>query len=506
MTWLEAAWSITVAAAVVCSAVTFILIWFLPTAYSNFHPQHVNEADFPDDAKESPEKSGYGYYQRHKDGDGKLQIDASVQIVVLGDIGRSPRMQYHALSLASHGGKVDIIGYTGAEVHPDIAQDRLITIVPLRPFPQQLQTNSKLLFLLLAPIKVLYQIWSLYHTLAYRTTAAKWMLIQNPPSIPTLAICQTICFLRNTRLVIDWHNFGYSILALRLGPTHPFVRISQWYEAFFSAHGVFAHLCVTNAMARVLKSTWKIETALLPLHDRPADIYQPTTSPQQRAEILHRLPGTATYAEEILQGKCRLLVSSTSWTPDEDFSILLDALVEYSTAVATTTSTTLSADSEEIPSLPNIVAIITGRGPQRAHYLQKISQLTQSQKLQHVVVTTAWLSPSDYAALLSVADLGVSLHTSSSGVDLPMKVVDMFGTGLPVAGWSRYEAWPELVQEGKNGRGFGSAEELARILEELFGGDGETLKRLREGAMLECQRRWNDEWMPVAGKLFQLKP
>lgn len=37
----------------------------------------------------------------------------SVQVVVLGDIGRSPRMQYHALSIAKHGGKVFLIGYQG---------------------------------------------------------------------------------------------------------------------------------------------------------------------------------------------------------------------------------------------------------------------------------------------------------------------------------------------------------------------------------------------------------
>src|SRR5277367_5126341 len=37
----------------------------------------------------------------------------SVQVLVLGDIGRSPRMQYHAMSIAKHGGRVDVIGYNG---------------------------------------------------------------------------------------------------------------------------------------------------------------------------------------------------------------------------------------------------------------------------------------------------------------------------------------------------------------------------------------------------------
>ena len=36
-----------------------------------------------------------------------------VAIVVLGDIGRSPRMQYHALSLARHSYGVKLVGYPG---------------------------------------------------------------------------------------------------------------------------------------------------------------------------------------------------------------------------------------------------------------------------------------------------------------------------------------------------------------------------------------------------------
>lgn len=41
------------------------------------------------------------------------ECSVSVQVLVLGDIGRSPRMQYHAMSIAKHGGRVHLIGYDG---------------------------------------------------------------------------------------------------------------------------------------------------------------------------------------------------------------------------------------------------------------------------------------------------------------------------------------------------------------------------------------------------------
>jgi beta-1,4-mannosyltransferase len=43
--------------------------------------------------------------------------DEHVQVLVLGDIGRSPRMQYHAISLVKMGRKVDLIGYKGMSLH-----------------------------------------------------------------------------------------------------------------------------------------------------------------------------------------------------------------------------------------------------------------------------------------------------------------------------------------------------------------------------------------------------
>ncbi|KAL8650379.1 MAG: hypothetical protein Q9226_005170 [Calogaya cf. arnoldii] len=414
-----------------------------------------------------------------------------VQVLVLGDIGRSPRIQYHALSIAKHGGLVDLIGYTNSEIHPRIRSDSNITVHGLAPAPDILRTNNKWLFSLFAPLKVLFQASSLYYALGYRTPPAKWLLVQNPPTIPTLLIAQAICFIRNTHLVIDWHNFGYSILGLKLGSTHPLVRLSRLLERTFAAKAT-AHLAVSNAMVRVLKESWGLRDPVLPLHDRPCPDFQPLDE-SQRTEFLTRCPETAPFIPKILSSKMNLLVSSTSWTPDEDFSLLLEALVSYS-ELATRAQ----------PRLPEILAIITGKGPQKESFLSSIGALTNAGKLSRVHIRTAWLSVEDYAKLLGSADLGVSLHTSSSGVDLPMKVVDMLGCGLPVVGWDRFEAWPELVREGINGCGFHSSEGLCTALANLFGGQKQQLRRLRQGALLEVQRTWDDEWDPVAGKLLGL--
>lgn len=315
-------------------------------------------------------------------------------------------------------------------------------------------------------------------------------LPQNPPSIPTLLVVAIVCFFRATTLVVDWHNFGYSILALKLGPNHPLVTISKLYETTFGK-AANANFTVTDAMAKVLRSD-VTKAPVLTLHDRPADLYQPLAN-SERIAFLQRYPLLAEHFNSIMDGKMRLIVSSTSWTADEDFGIFLEALCSYST----------SATSSH-PQLPELAVVITGKGPQKQHYLDKIKELRSGDALEMVNIYTDWLSFEDYALLLGSADLGVSLHTSSSGVDLPMKVVDMFGTGLPVAGWSNFAAWPELVTENVNGRGFSSAEGLADILRELFDPDSNQLSRLKEGASLESRRRWSGEWDPIAGKLFGL--
>ena len=318
--------------------------------------------------------------------------------------------------------------------------------------------------------------------------------MQNPPAVPTLALAILICFFRNTKLVIDWHNYGYTILSGTKGAAHPLVKISRVYEQWlgtFSSH----NFTVTDAMARQLKAEpFNIRAPILTLHDRPAGIFQPISSQEARQEFLERLQETEDFASSIMDGSMKLLVSSTSWTPDEDFSLLLDALVAYSTSYS-------SAASD----LPPLLVLVTGKGPDKEKYISIISSLKSSGKLAGITIRTPWLSMQDYATLLASADLGVCLHKSSSGVDLPMKVVDMFGAGLPVVGYSDYESWPELVREGDNGMGFDNAQELTELLKMVFGPAGPAaLGILRKGAAREGSRRWDQEWDGIAGKVLGL--
>lgn len=121
-----------------------------------------------------------------------------------------------------------------------------------------------------------------------------------------------------------------------------------------------------------------------------------------------------------------ILVSSTSWTPDEDFSILLEALGMYEARAREI----FPRGKEGGSSLPKLLAIVTGKGPMKKQYMEEVGKMQESWKWVRCI--SLWLEAEDYPVLLGSADLGVSLHSSSSGLDLPMKVVDMFGCGLPV--------------------------------------------------------------------------
>ena len=450
-------------------------------------------------------------------------------VVVLGDVGRSPRMQYHTVSLSEIGSNSDediesivtLIGYSGEECIESLRMKNNIQVQRLKPFKNHFPGIP---FIFFAIFKVSYQIGQLAWCLFITIPSSDAILVQNPPSIPTLVIVWIACKLHNATFIIDWHNFGYTILSLKLSDKHPLVMISKLYERFF---GQFADsgLCVTKAMKQWLKTEWNINANVL--YDRPPTFFRRTTL-EEKHDLFQRLANEFTSvvqdnknddnngsssttttlfttkkkgSKKITLRKDRplLAISSTSWTPDEDFGVLLDAIVEISEKIKKRKKMKTNKKNK----FPNIIFIITGKGPQKAMYQAKIAKLKLSEA--GIYIFTMWLESSDYPLLLGSADLGISLHTSSSGLDLPMKVVDMFGCGLPVCAYD-FKCLNELVVHNKNGYVFNTSDKLAEQMFSLFENyvdeDGKELIRLGENVKEFQALRWKDNWNEYAKPLF----
>ena len=326
-----------------------------------------------------------------------------VCVVVLGDLARSPRMLNHVDSLLEAGKEVLLIGYGSSPAPPSSC---LVTRA-LKPCPSSLQRLPRLVSYAL---KTIWQALTLLLALPIFSPLSH-LLVQTPPGVPTLPVLWLYCWFKNVSLVIDFHNYSHTILALATGSGHPLVALTKFLEGWVGARATAA-LCVTKAMAGDLLENWGIEASVL--HDRPPQQFQPLSS-SSRGDFLQRLSSTFPEVKPLTSSSCppALLVSSTSWTEDEDFGILLSALVMYEEKIEK------EIDNGKKTSLQDVICVITGKGPQQQYYLEKIREIG----LKHVTFLTPWLEAADYPLMLASADLGVCLHTSSSGLDLPMKVV-----------------------------------------------------------------------------------
>eukprot|EP00093_Oithona_nana_P005647 05647.XXX_54247_55529_1 [CDS] Oithona nana genome sequencing. len=400
----------------------------------------------------------------------------------------------HAVSLATAGFDVTFVGYGGSNVSQQVRQANIqISTLPTCPrwFPR--------------PLKAIWQFITLFCSLPW-LAGPEIILMQNPPTIPTVVVAYVYaCFHRHTKLVLDWHNYGYTILQMSEGNSQ-LVKIAHSIEAFFGPK-VDAAFCVSKAMKRDLYNRWNIDATVL--YDRPLSTFKPC-SVDEKHNLLMRLseqypiladpndrhstciselgPDGVAHLKSERPG---LLVSSTSWTPDEDFGILFEALDLY------------ESHCKQTPSLPDLICIITGKGPLKESYRERIA----NREWIHVQVIMPWLEPEDYPLMLGSADFGVCLHTSSSGVDLPMKVVDMFGCGLPVAA-KKFEALPELVKNGINGVLFITPEQLSdRIVQWFEDFPTVSYERRRRPFANHIERfraaGWPEHWRAVAQPVFQ---
>src|SRR5262249_40260103 len=99
------------------------------------------------------------------------------------------------------------------------------------------------------------------------------LLVQSPPALPTLHVAWLVSRLRRARLVVDWHNLGYTLLALRLGRGHPAVRLGRWLEKI-AGRAAHANLCVSRGFSRFLLDRFHLSHVRV-LYDRPASAFTP---------------------------------------------------------------------------------------------------------------------------------------------------------------------------------------------------------------------------------------
>lgn len=67
----------------------------------------------------------------------------NVTVVGLSDVGRSPRFQYHCMSLAQEGFHVNVIGYKGAKPKKQLSSDPNVSITYLATVPEFNKCESK---------------------------------------------------------------------------------------------------------------------------------------------------------------------------------------------------------------------------------------------------------------------------------------------------------------------------------------------------------------------------
>ena len=63
--------------------------------------------------------------------------------------------------------------------------------------------------------------------------------------MPALPVLWLYCAVKGTRLVVDWHNYSHTILALNLHPRHPLVSLTRWLERL-AASTASSAFCVTK--------------------------------------------------------------------------------------------------------------------------------------------------------------------------------------------------------------------------------------------------------------------
>jgi beta-1,4-mannosyltransferase len=391
-------------------------------------------------------------------------------------------MQYHALALAVNAGDVDLVGLEGAPLHAALtAEPRLRSHRLSDGSFKSRATGGRRRFVWMSAARAAIQASGLLKMLL-RLPKPDVIIVQNPPAAPTLAVAWLAARMRGARLIIDWHNLAHTVLAVPLGEHHRAVRSLTRAERRWGKRAD-AHLTVSHALADWLKRQWGISATVL--YDRPTAFFA-KPSLDAANDLWQRL------ARELSLGPRRLplVVCPTSWTPDEDFDLLLEALERA--------DRTLMTERGKEATSPDLAVLLTGRGALRDEVTRRVAR----RDFKRIAVRTVWLEPADYPVLVGMADAGLCLHQSSSGLDLPMKLADFRGAGVPACAYDYAPVLGEVLTPGREGVTFRDPGELTTVLLALARADLTSVPAFasaRTWLMANPAERWEEQWTRVAG-------
>jgi beta-1,4-mannosyltransferase len=206
-------------------------------------------------------------------------------------------MQYHALSLAKMGYMVTLVGYSGSDPHERIRDHPNINFRYIIPFEKKwayVALPTVLGRLLTMIVKVIVQVFELGKILICDIETPLYILVQTPPAIPALFIARIAAWFRSSSLVIDWHNFGYTIMALgpmrRVPGAIALARSLEWASGRLADR----NLCVTTAMEGWLRSEWGVTASAL--HDQPAASFKSVEdiTPARQHALMQRVQACLT--------------------------------------------------------------------------------------------------------------------------------------------------------------------------------------------------------------------
>ena len=257
-------------------------------------------------------------------------------------------MQYHALALAVNEGDVDLVGLEGAPVHAALtAEPRLHSHrLPDRSFRSRV-SGGRRRFVWMSAARAAMQAGAPADDV---DAAAEARRHRRAKPAGRADACCGVAGRAPARRALR-HRLAQPVPrhSRRAAGRSPSRRPLPGTRANGAgARRADAHLAVSSALAEWLRREWGIKAVVL--YDRPPTFFAKPRS-KSANELWQRL------ARDLNLGTRRMpiVVCPTSWTPDEDFDLLLEALERAERDVARVSE---GGDGRS----PDLAVLLTGRG------------------------------------------------------------------------------------------------------------------------------------------------